>query len=156
MKRIIGVIGASVCSLDEEKIAEKVGEEIAKGRNILICGGMGGVMEAACRGAKKFEGITIGILPGTSKYEVNKYVDIPVVTGLSEARNIIIARTSDALIAIGGEYGTLSEIAFALKLKVPVVGINTWRLFKEDKELDKIIRAKDAKDAISKALQLIR
>lgn len=156
MKKIIGVIGASSCSKEEEKIAQEVGEEIAKTGGILICGGLGGVMEAACRGAKKYQGLTIGILPGTNKNEANNYVDVPILTGLSEARNIIIIRTSEVVIAVGGEYGTLSEIAFALKLKVPVIGINTYRLFKEDKEQNKIIRAKEAKDAVQKALQLIK
>lgn len=156
MKKIIGVIGASSCSVEEEKIAEEVGEEIAKTGSILICGGLGGVMEAACRGAKKYQGLTIGVLPGTNKNEANNYVDMPILTGFAEARNIIIVRTSEVVIAIGGEYGTLSEIAFALKLEVPVIGINTWRLFKEDKEQNKIIRVNVAKDAVQKALQLIK
>lgn len=156
MRKIIGIVGSSFATPQERKIAQEVGEEIAKNNCILICGGLGGVMEASCLGAKSKNGLTIGILPGTSKTECNNYIDIPIVTGLSEARNIIIVRTSDAIIAIGGEAGTLSEIAFAIKLQVPIIGINTWKLFKGEKEENLIIKAKDAKEAIKIALQFIK
>ena len=128
MSTIIGVIGTSEASNEEYKTAEEVGREIARRKGILICGGLGGVMEASCRGAKSEGGLTIGIIPGSSKKEANPYVDIPIVTGISEARNIIVVRSSNAIIAIGGSFGTLSEIAFALKLDIPVIGINTWEV----------------------------
>jgi len=125
-KRILGVIGGGTCSPEIARIAEEVGERIAEKGGVLICGGLFGVMEAACRGAKSKGGTTIGILPGQDKSEANSFVDIPITTGMGEARNIIIVRSAAAVIAIGGEHGTLSEIAFCLKFKVPLVGIKTW------------------------------
>ncbi|MFQ5788382.1 MAG: TIGR00725 family protein, partial [Thermodesulfobacteriota bacterium] len=111
---------------EEFKAAEEVGKEIAKRKGVVVCGGEGGVMEATCKGAKSENGLTIGIIPGYRKSEANQYVDIPIVTGMSHARNIIVVRSSDAIIALGGSYGTLSEIAFALKLGIPIIGIKTW------------------------------
>ena len=146
----IGVIGSGYCSKEIESIAEDVGREIAKRGAILLCGGLLGVMEAAARGAKMEGGITVGILPGFKKDEANKYIDIKIPTGLSEARNIIIVRASDALISISGGYGTLSEIAFALKLRKPVIGIKTWEVSKD------LIIAKDPKEAVNMAISLIK
>jgi len=123
---IIGVIGAGDASEAECKLAEVAGEEIARQGCALLCGAMGGVMEAACKGAKSLNGTTIGILPGASKTQCNPYIDYPIVTAMGHGRNIIVAGSSDAIIAIGGSYGTLSEIAFALRLKIPIIGINTW------------------------------
>lgn len=122
----IGVIGASECDAELARLAEQMGRKIAEAGAVLVCGGMGGVMEAACRGAKSAGGTTVGILPGSDRQEANSYVDIPVATGLGEARNLAIIRTADALIAVGGSYGTLSEIGFALKRGKKVVGLNTW------------------------------
>jgi uncharacterized protein (TIGR00725 family) len=125
---IIAVIGGGICSREEALAAEAIGRELAQRGAAVVCGGLGGVMEAVCRGAKAAGGTTVGILPGVSRHDANRYVDIPVVTGLGEARNIIVVRTGQAVIAVGGEYGTLSEIAYALKLGIPVVGLRTWRL----------------------------
>lgn len=126
--KIIGVIGQGRdCSSELLNDAEEVGYHIAQRGAILICGGLGGVMEAACRGAKKGGGTTIGVLPTADKFVANEFVDIPIVTGIGEARNSIIVRTADALIAIGGKYGTLSEIAFALAFGKPIVGLQTWQ-----------------------------
>ena len=126
-KKIIGVIGQGrSCSKKILSMAEEVGKEIAKREAIVICGGLKGVMEAVCKGAKRENGLTIGVIPGTQKESANKFVDIPIVTGFGEARNSVIVRTADALIAIGGRYGTLSEIAFALAFGKPVVGLHTW------------------------------
>lgn len=127
----IGVIGASECSQSLWKIAEEVGREIARRGAILICGGLGGVMEAAAKGAKEAGGLTVGILPGYYANEANPYIDIVIPTGISYARNIIIVRSSDALVALEGRYGTLSEIAFALQLKKPIVGLYTWNISPE-------------------------
>lgn len=148
MKTVIGVIGPNQASNEEHKTAEEVGREIAKRNTILLCGGLGGVMEAACRGAKSEGGLTIGIIPGSRKSDANPYVDIPIVTGMSHARNIMIARSSDAIIAIGGKYGTLSEIAFALILEIPIIGINTWEVSTEIK------KATTAKEAVDLAFSL--
>jgi uncharacterized protein (TIGR00725 family) len=120
---IIAVIGGGQCSHENYELARQAGQEIARAGALLICGGMFGVMEAACRGAKEVGGTTIGILPGKMKSEANAFVDIPIVTGLNDARNVIIVRSADGVIAVDGEYGTLSEIAFALKFSKPVVGL---------------------------------
>lgn len=125
-KTIIGVIGAGDADTQECAIAEKVGALIAAKGYTLLCGGMGGIMEAASRGAKSENGTTIGILPGNSKNDCNQFIDYPVVTAMGHGRNVIVAGSSDAIIAIGGSYGTLSEIAFALRLNIPIIGINTW------------------------------
>ena len=148
-RRIIGVIGGGTCSPEMAQIAEEVGERIAEKGAILICGGLFGVMEAACRGAKSKGGTTIGILPGRDKSEANSFVDIPIVTGMGEARNIIIVRSAAAVIAIGGEHGTLSEIAFCLKFKVPLVGIKTW-------DFDPaIVHVDTPGEAVDKAFEMI-
>jgi len=120
----------------------------------LVCGGLGGVMEAACRGAKSQGGLTIGVLPGLSGYEANPYVDIPIVTGLGEARNVIVVRTAQAVIAVDGEYGTLSEIAYALKLGIPIVGLDTWQLAKGGRLVSVIVEAATPSEAVDKALAL--
>ena len=145
-KKIIAVIGAGNADGPILKIAEDVGRFIARRNAILVCGGLGGIMEATAKGARKEGGITVGILPQDHKREANPYIDIPVVTGFGEGRNVVIIRTADAVIAIGGEYGTLSEIAFGLKMGKPVVGINTW-------EIMGVIKAIDAEDAVKKAFE---
>jgi uncharacterized protein (TIGR00725 family) len=146
----IGVIGGGDCSDEVYKLAEEVGEKVAEAGAVLVCGGLGGVMEAASKGAKKANGVTIGILPGTDKYQANPYLDFPIVTGLGEARNALVVRNSDAVIALPGEFGTLSEIAFALKSGKPVVGISTWDVS------EKIIQTKNPKEAVETAVKLIR
>mgnify|MGYP001030819260 CR=1 FL=1 len=126
IKKIIAVIGGSEPDEKSLKIAEEVGSLIAQKGAVLITGGMGGVMNAASKGAKSANGLVIGILPTDNKAHANPYVDIPIVTGMNEARNIIIARTCDCAVAINGKYGTLSEITYCLMFNVPVIGINTW------------------------------
>jgi len=148
--RRIGVIGDAVCSEKVMNLAEEVGREIAKRKGVLICGGLTGVMEGAARGAKKEGGLTIGIIPSESADDANPFIDIPIVTGLRDARNIIVVRSSEAIIAIHGKYGTLSEIAFALKFKVPVIGLHTWDISQD------IIIASNAVDAVEKAFNLIQ
>jgi len=125
---IIGIIGGNKCDKQIEKIAEEVGSEIAKRKHILLCGGMSGVMEAACKGAKKSGGLTVCILPGKNKDDANKYIDIPIITAMSHARNAIIVRTADIIIAISGKYGTLSEIGLAKAIDKTVIGIKTWNI----------------------------
>ncbi|MBI5207972.1 MAG: TIGR00725 family protein [Candidatus Firestonebacteria bacterium] len=145
----IGVIGASSCSTLVSNIAEKVGEYIAKHKAVLVCGGMGGIMEAACRGAKKTGGITIGILPTDNIHGSNPYVDIKIPTDMGHARNIIVVHSSDAIIAISGGFGTLSEIAIALKLNIPVIGLGTW-----EHPSFNIHKLDDPEKAVKKALEL--
>ena len=124
----IAVVGAAQCGPGLAVLAEKVGEEIARRGCALICGGRGGVMEAASRGAQRQGGLILGVLPGKDPREGNNFLTMAVATGLGEARNAIITRTADAIIAVGGRYGTLSEIALALKMGKPVVGLKTWKL----------------------------
>lgn len=125
-RMVIGVIGAGTAGYDTMRTAEETGRLVARNGFLLVCGGLGGVMEAAARGAREEGGTTIGILPQADRSSANAYIDIPVVTGFGEGRNVVIVRTADLLIAVGGEYGTLSEIAFALKMGKPVIGINSW------------------------------
>ena len=125
-KTVISVIGSHECSDWEAQAAESVGRLLASNDVTVICGGRGGVMEAVCRGAQEAGGVTIGILPGLTVEEGNRYLTIAIPTGLGEGRNVIIARAGKAVIAIGGRFGTLSEIAFALKMGKQVVGLRTW------------------------------
>ncbi len=151
----ISVIGGSQCSKQQAKLAEEVGAEIARYGAKLVCGGLSGVMEASCKGARNAGGTTIGILPGTRREDANEYVDIPIVTTIGEARNVMVVCSGQAVIAIDGEYGTLSEIAHALCNHIPVIGLDTWALSKLNKPDDSIIIAHDAKDAVDKAISAI-
>ncbi len=125
-RKIVGVIGGSRADRETKNIAREVGKSIARCGHILVCGGLGGVMEAACQGAAGSGGITVGILPGTYSESANSFVQIPVVTAMSHARNAIIVRTADIVVAIDGKYGTLSEIALAKALGRRVLGLFTW------------------------------
>ena len=146
-QRLIGVIGGRKAGKALLKEAEQVGRLIAARGAVVVCGGLSGVMEAVSRGAREGGGLTVGILPQDHKRDANRYIDIPVVTGLGIGRNVIIARTADALIAIGGGYGTLSEIAFGLQLGKPVAGIETW-------DIRGIIPADNAEDAVVKVFDM--
>jgi uncharacterized protein (TIGR00725 family) len=152
MKTIVAVIGAGTCTAEEAALAEAVGRGLAERGAILVCGGRGGVMEAACRGAKAAGGLTVGILPGRTPAEANPYVDVPLATGLGEARNVLVVRAAQAVIAIGGEFGTLSEIGFALKLGIPVIGLNTWGLTKGGAPVQAIRVARTPGEAVAWAV----
>jgi len=156
-QKIIAVIGEDEgnCTLEDKKIAEKVGRKLAKQKAILICGGKKGIMEAACRGAKSAGGLTIGILSTNNPKDANPFVDIVIPTGMGEARNAIIINTAQGIIAIGGRYGTLTEIALGLGKKIPVIGLNTWSLKKNGKADNSIIIARDPEEAVKKALNKI-
>ncbi len=153
-KKFIAVIGGFPCSPEEARIAEIVGRELARKGAILICGGEGGVMEAACKGAQSEGGITIGVLPGDTRQTANPYVLVPIVTGIGSARNIIIIKSAQAVIAIGGGYGTLSEIGFALKNNIPIIGLNTWSLSRNNQPDNTIILTEDPLDAADLAIEL--
>jgi uncharacterized protein (TIGR00725 family) len=150
----ITVIGASSCSTDEERLAEEVGRELARRGATLICGGLEGVMQAACRGAHSEGGLTVGILPGNRREDANPYVRIPIVTGMGYARNPIVVRSGQAVIAVGGSYGTLSEISHALHSGIPVIGLNTWSISRNGREDSSIIPARSPAEAVDKALEL--
>ena len=153
---LIAVVGGNEASPDNLRLAREVGRELARRGVVLVCGGYGGVMEAACKGAKEANGTTVGILSRSDTEGVNPYVDIPICTGMSYARNVIIIKSAASVIAVDGAYGTLSEIAHALGEDVPVIGLNTWHLVQDGKEDESIIRASDAVDAVEKALAAAR
>jgi uncharacterized protein (TIGR00725 family) len=123
--RYVGVIGIGRSEPETDALAYAVGTRLAQAGAVVVCGGLGGVMAAACKGARAAGGLTIGLLPGTERSEANPDVTVSIATGLGYARNYAIVNTADALIAIGGEYGTLSEIGFALKAGKPVIGLRT-------------------------------
>jgi len=154
-KKFIAVIGGGQCSKEETRLAEEVGRQLAKRGAILVCGGLGGIMEAACKGASLEGGTTIGILPGDRSQTANPYVQIPIVTGLGEARNVIVVKSAQAVIAIGGSYGTLSEISHALQSGIPVIGLDTWSLSRNGRQDKSIIPAQSPTEAVDKALDLI-
>jgi len=150
---IISVIGESNARPHIAALAEQVGRELARRGVIIACGGLGGVMEAACRGAKAAGGMTIGIMPGDSPLSANDYIDIPIITGMGYARNSVVAKTGISVIAVGGAYGTLSEIGHALGDGVPIIGLETWEMTRSREPADSgIVRAVDAADAAEKAI----
>lgn len=138
----ITVIGGSTCSKRDYKIAQEVGRLIAQEGWTLICGGRTGIMEAACKGAKEKGGRTVGILPSADGKDGNKYLDVKIPTGLGYARNVLVVRASEIIIAISGKYGTLSEIAFAFNEDRKVIGINTWKI-------KGVVQVKHAREAIN-------
>lgn len=144
--KIVGIIGAGKAEEHLLIIGEKMGSLVAKNGAVLVTGGLSGIMESASKGAYMEGGITIGILPGDKKEDANPYIKVPIATGMGEARNALIVKTSDVLIAIGGEYGTLSEIALALKMGKKVIGIKTWKI-------PGVIEVKSSEDAILEALR---
>lgn len=153
---IIGVIGGSTCTDEVYKFAKSVGEGIAKKNGIVICGGLSGVMEAVCKGAKSAGGTTIGVLPGFSKADANEYVDIPIITGMGTARNIIIVSTADVVVAMEGSAGTLSEIALALNIGKPVVAVKTWDIIKQENLPEELIHIIDTpEEAVERVMDLV-
>lgn len=150
----VAIVGSAICSAEVAALAEEVGREVARRGAVLICGGRGGVMEAACRGAKTEGGTTVGILPGADRREANAFVDIPIATGLGEARNTIVVRAADAVVAVSGGYGTLSEIGFALKMGRPVVGLGTWDLAQGGEPAEAVFQAVSPGQAVAQALSL--
>ncbi len=153
-RKFVAVIGGSQCSSQEARLAEEVGRELARRGVVLVCGGLSGVMEAACRGASSEGGLTIGILPGDSRHAANSYVQIPIVTGIGYARNVAVVKSAQAVITVGGSYGTLSEISHALQSGIPVIGLNTWSLSQNGQQDDSIVLAQSAVEAVDKALSL--
>jgi hypothetical protein len=153
--RKVAVIGAGECDATTAAQAEEVGKLLAQQGITVVCGGLGGVMAAACRGAKSAGGLTIGILPGVEASAANPWVDVAIPTGVGEARNLAVVRSAQAVIAVGGEFGTLSEIAFALKTGLPVVGLNTWQLARRGQIEGHIREAASPAEAVRLALELV-
>ena len=147
MTAYVAVVGTSTATPEQATTAEAVGRRLAERGAIVVCGGLGGVMEATARGAHAAGGIVVGLLPGRDRTEANGYLTVALATGLGEMRNPLVVRSADAVIAIGGAYGTLSEVAFALRTGVPVVGLGTW-------DLDDVLVAPGADEAVELALAL--
>ena len=148
MKKLIGVIGARKCPESSIKLAYEVGQEIAKYGYGLVSGGMMGTMEAASKGCREAGGLTVGILPGDDPTLANPYLDIIIPTGMGIMRNLLIIRAAVGLIAIDGKYGTLSEIAYALQVDKPIVGLNTWDVSED------VIKVNNAQDAVKTIIKL--
>ena len=153
----MAVIGPGDGATSEQlETGEEVGRLLAEAGAVVVCGGLGGVMEAVCRGARSVGGMTVGILPGRDRRDANQYVQVAVPTGLGEGRNALVVRAADVLVAVGGGYGTLSEIALALRADKPVVGIGTWELAREGEPDFAVVRVESAEDAVRTALDLAR
>lgn len=151
----IGVVGPSEATPEEATRAEQVGSALAEAGAILVCGGLGGVMEAACRGARSAGGLTVGLLPGEDRRAANEWVSVAVPTGLGEGRNVLLVRAAQALVAIGGGWGTLSEIALALRDGKPVVGLDTWIPMRDGADGPWVMVARDPRAAVELALESI-
>jgi uncharacterized protein (TIGR00725 family) len=153
----VGVVGPAEAAASLERTAEEVGRLVAVAGAVLVCGGLGGVMSAACRGAAAAGGLTVGILPGDDRRSANPWVAVPVATGMGELRNGLVVRASDVLVAVGGGYGTLSELALALKLGRPVVGLGTWGLVRPGGTTEgAVTAATDPASAVELALRMAR
>jgi uncharacterized protein (TIGR00725 family) len=148
----IAVVGPGRASPEELDAAEEVGAEIATAGAVLVCGGLGGVMEAACRGARSRGGMTVGLLPGLDRGDANGWVAVAVPTGLGEARNALVVRAADAIVAVGGAWGTLSEIALGLKTGRPVIGLGTWELARGGEAVEGIAAMNSPSEAVAEAL----
>ncbi len=148
-KKVIGVIGGRYCSKEVEQLAQNLGKNLAKVVEYLVSGGLSGTMEAVCKGFKQGGGITIGIIPSYSKKDANKYVDIVIPTGLGLARNVLVVKSADMVIALPGEAGTLSEIAYCLQFGIPVISLNSW-------DIPGVIKASTASQAIKRVKELLK
>jgi hypothetical protein len=142
-KKIVSVIGGHSCTRQVEEIAHKLGKKMAKVVDVLVSGGLGGTMKAVCSGFKSEGGLTIGIIPGYNKKDANKYVDIVLPTGIGLARNVLVVKTADIVVALPGEAGTLSEIAYCLQFKIPVISLASW-------DIEGVIKVFSVEEAVSK------
>lgn len=149
MKKIVGVIGGRQCNAKVEQTAHDLGKNLAKVVDYLVCGGFGGVMEAASKGFKVGGGITIGILTGYDKKAANKHIDLAIPTGLGLARNVLVVKSADVVVALPGSAGTLSEIAYCLQFGIPVISLGSWNI-------KGVIRAKTVKQAVERVRVLLR
>ena len=143
MKQLIGIIGAGQCDNHIYTLARETGSAVAQSGYGMVCGGLGGVMEAAARGCKENGGLTVGIIPQKKAGFANEFIDIVIPTGMGIMRNLLVVRSAAGLIAIDGKYGTLSEIAFALQLGKPLVGLETWDISEQIETAENPVQAVD-------------
>jgi len=142
-KKVVSVIGGHSCNKEGEQLAQNLGEKLAKVVDILVCGGLSGTMKAVCSGFKAAGGLTIGVLPGYDKNDANVFVDISIPTGMGLARNVLVVKSADVVVALPGEMGTLSEIAYCLQFGIPVISLNSW-------DIKGVIKAKTVEEAVKK------
>jgi uncharacterized protein (TIGR00725 family) len=148
-KRIVSVIGGHDCTLEVEQLAHDLGKKLAKVVDILACGGLSGTMKAVCSGFKAGGGLTIGIIPSYNKNDANAFVDIAIPTGMGLARNVLVVKAADVVVALPGQMGTLSEIAYCLQFGIPVISLNSW-------DIKGVIKAKSVDEAINKINEIFR
>jgi len=148
-KKVVSVIGGHSCTKEVEQIAQELGKKLAKVVDILVCGGLSGTMKAVCQGFKAAGGLTIGILPSYDKNNANAFVDISIPTGMGLARNVLVVKSADVVIALPGEAGTLSEIAYGIQFGIPVVSLNSW-------DIQGVIKVKTVEEAVDKVRELLK
>lgn len=148
IKKIVSVIGGHNCNKEVAKLAYEIGRAVAKLEAVLVCGGLGGAMEAACQGAKSENGLTIGIITSYDKKDANEYCDIVIPSGLGFARNVLVVQSADVIVALPGEYGTLSEVAYALQFKKPVISLNSW-------DIPGVIKVKTVEETVREVNRLM-
>lgn len=148
-KKVVSVIGGHSCTKEVEQLAQNLGKKLAKVVNILICGGLGGTMKAVCSGFKRGGGVTIGIIPSYDENDANPFVDIVIPTGLGLARNVLVVKSADVVIALPGEAGTLSETAYALQFGIPVISLNSW-------DIPGVIKVKTVDEVIEEVKKILK
>lgn len=148
-KKVVSVIGGRTCNREVEQIAQNLGKKLAKVVDILITGGLSGIMEVVCKGFKSAGGLTIGIIPGYGKNEANHFVDIVIPTGLGLARNVLVVKSADVVVALPGEAGTLSEIAYCLQFGIPVISLKSW-------DIQGVIKVNTVEEAIDRVRELLK
>jgi len=148
-KKIVSVIGGHRCNVEVEQLAYNLGEKLAKVVDILACGGLSGTMKAVCQGFKAAGGLTIGVLPGYDKNDANAFVDISIPTGMGLARNVLVVKSADVVVALPGQMGTLSEIAYCLQFGIPVISLNSW-------DIEGVIKVKTVDETIDKVKELLK
>jgi len=149
MKKVISVIGGRNCTPEVEIIAQELGKKLSKVADILVCGGLSGVMEAVCSGFKAGGGLTVGIIPSYNKNDANKFVDIALPTGLGLARNVLVVKAADVVIALAGRAGTLSEIAYCIQFGIPVITLNSW-------DIPGVIKLDSVDEVVNKVRELLK
>lgn len=148
-KRVVSVIGGHSCEEEVEQIAQNLGKKLAKVVDILVTGGLSGTMKAVCQGFKAEGGLTIGIIPSYNKKDANEYVDIVIPTGMGLARNVLVVKSADIVVALPGKAGTLSEVAYCLQFGIPLVSLNSW-------DIPGVIKVKTAEEAVDKVKELLK
>lgn len=148
-KKVVSIIGGHNCNNEVEQLAQDLGKSLAKVVDVLVCGGLSGTMKAVCKGFKAEGGLTIGIIPSYNKKDANQYVDIVIPTGLGLARNVLVVKSADVVVALRGEAGTLSEVAYSLQFGIPVISLNSW-------DIPGVIKVSTVEEAINKVKELLR